>query len=736
MVSVRVKIISLLVRGSILLVFLGSGTINPSGIPDFNMINQLYQSGRYQAVIDSFYQVLKKQPGLLQKEPVLRFKIGYSYFQLGNYNQALKVFENSLPDLKIIEDYVLYFQAFSYLHLKDTLLFESFTKTLRWQYPTSPLIPLVDSINAGIAVIKQQSDTAIHYLQASLKSGYFDRDGIYLDLLKMYLLKRDTIEYRKLAFQFLNTYPFHDQSLSVYQELRYTYDQKIPIEDLKKLLNYLFRTSKILTAELLLEQQQPFAKEWQEKEFFRWMPQQILFHKGEFDKLLKWSLMNRSRFKISPILREIDLHIARCYLRLNNTTKSIEYYLKFQESYPRDPLSAEVLWKVAWLYEEKGDISSAIQMYRKLVNIYPRYEFYSEAYFRIGLNYYRLKKYQSALRAWKEALQKVSQRSQKDRISYWIGKGYEMQKDYKKQGEIYIQLAQRPIDTFYNLKAFYLTSDGRDFHQKINEIFWRLHEDQQSFIGNYIDKFKRALMIEDILGPRWGDRELRTFTENSNEWPEKFSLGELYEKMGNYGFAFRHFRQIYDRYFTQAEISEIAPIFKKLYPLYYANQVDSASHKFEIPAELIWSVIKKESAFEAKAISYANAYGLMQLLPGTASQVAPYLGIKYFSTKQLFDPAINIRLGAFYLSSLLKRYEGNYVKALAAYNAGPHRVDRWKKIYDTADDDLFMENLEFEQTREYVRTCLKYFWLYRTIINPGEIPPEIVNYPIKLTDYL
>lgn len=718
------------------LLLLGTRQINPSEVPDFYLLNQLYRSGQYQTALDNYYSLLKNQPGLLQREPVLRFKIGYIHFRLGNYDQALKVFESSPSDLEIIEDYLLYFRAISHLYLKDTLSFDSTTKILRWRYPNSPLIPLVDSINAHFAVSQQQPDTAIHYLQATLKSGYFDRDGIYLDLLKMYLLKRDTVEYRKLAFQFLNTYPFHDQSLSIYQELRKTYQQKIPIEDLKKLLNYLLRTSKFLIAELLLEQQQPFAERWSEKEFFHWKLQEILFHKGEFDRVLKWSLANRSHFRSLPILREIDLHIARCYLRLNNTLKSIESYLNFQQSYPQDPLSPEVLWKVAWLYEEKGDISSAIQMYRKLVKVYPRYEYYSEAYFRIGLNYYRLKKYQSALQAWEEAFRKVSQSSQKDRISYWIGKCYEMQKDYKKQGEIYIQLAERPIDTFYNLKAFYLTSDGRDLHQNVNEIFWKLHEDQQSFIGNYIDKFKKALLVEDILGPRWGDRELRTVTENSNKWQEKFSLGELYEKMGNYGFAFRRFRQIYERYFSQAEISEIIPIFKKLYPLYYANQIDSVSHRFEVPAELIWSVIKKESAFERKAISYANAYGLMQLLPGTASQVAPYLGITYFSTQQLFDPDINIQLGTFYLSSLLKRYEGNYVKALAAYNAGPHRVDRWEKIYKTADDDLFMENLEFEQTREYVRTCLKYFWLYRHIMNPGEISPEIINYPIKLNDYL
>jgi tetratricopeptide (TPR) repeat protein len=347
-----------------------------------------------------------------------------------------------------------------------------------------------------------------------------------------------------------------------------------------------------------------------------------------------------------------------------------------------------------------------------------------------------LKKYQLARLAWQEAMQKIRDSPQKDRILYWIGKCYEMEKNYQKQGEIYIQLAQRPIDTFYNLKAFYLTSDSGDTHQTINETFWELHENQQSYLATYITKFKRALLVEEILGSRWGDRELRTVSENSAEWQEMFSLGELYEKMGNYGFAYRRFRNIFDRRFANSDFTEIIPIFKKLYPFYYAKQVDSAAAKFAIPQELIWSVIKKESAFEAKVISYANAYGLMQLLPGTASQVARQLRIPFRSTEQLFDPEINIEMGSYYLSSLLRRYDNNYVMALAGYNAGPHRVDRWKKVYDTDDDDLFMENLEFEQTRAYVRTCLKFFWIYRAITHPGEVPAEIINYPVKITDFL
>ncbi len=387
-ISIRKSIL----LGSIFLVLLTHHQSNPSGVPDFYQLNQLYQSGQYQKALDSFYQLLKIQPGLLQKEPVLRFKIGYAHFQLGNSLQAVEIFQNSLPHLKIIEDYLLYFQALCYLKLEDTLTYSLKSKSIRDQFPGSSLIPLLDSIQARLAIDKQQSDSAIQYLNAMLKSNYFDRDEIYLDLLSMYHLKADTGEYHRLAFQFLAAYPFHDRSEIIYKQLLSTYPGKIPLGDLKKLLAYLFETKQLLTAEKLLQQQSIWSDGVYEQEYFRWMPVEILYRHGEYQKVLEWCQSNRASFKNLSILREIDLNTARCQLRLDRVSAAITSYLQFQERYPRDVLAPEVLWKVAWLYEERKNIPAAIQMYRKVVNHYPRYEFYSEAYFRIGLNYYRLKK--------------------------------------------------------------------------------------------------------------------------------------------------------------------------------------------------------------------------------------------------------------------------------------------------------------------------------------------------------
>jgi soluble lytic murein transglycosylase-like protein len=601
---------------------------------------------------------------------------------------------------------------------------------------SSPLMPLIDSLQAEIFWHKSQHDSALKYIHAMMRSDYFDRSRSYLDLIDIYQKKGDIPAFRNYAYIFLTRYPFHDTAESVYDNLLSTYEGKIEITEIRALFKYLFTTKQFLASEKLLKLQSDYGQSNYEKDYFNWIPVEISFRQGEYKRVLDWCLTKRGYYKTPSILRSIDLHIARCYLRMGDVGRSIKAYQKFQKKYPKDKLSPEVLWKIAWLYEENFDLNNAIKTYQKLVRIYRRSSFYSEAYFRIGLDYYRLKKYKDARNSWQKAYNRTRDRFQRDRILYWIGKCYEKEKQYQKQGEIYIDLASRPLNSFYNLKAFYLTTDGQDTHQRINESLWELHQHNRSQLPRYISNFQRALLVEDILGSDWGDRELRAANAKSKDWQELYAIGELYERMENFGYAYRKFRNVYNKHFTRSSIPEMAPVFKKLYPMYFTAIVDSAAEQFSIPPELILSVIKKESAFEPKIISYANAYGLMQLLPGTASQIAPKLRLRFTSTDQLFQPEVNIQMGSYYLSSLLKRYRGNYVMALAGYNAGPHRVDRWKRSYPTYDDDLFMENLEFEQTRVYVRVCMKFFWIYRAIMNPGDVPEEIVNYPIKISEFL
>ena len=128
--------------------------------------------------------------------------------------------------------------------------------------------------------------------------------------------------------------------------------------------------------------------------------------------------------------------------------------------------------------------------------------------------------------------------------------------------------------------------------------------------------------------------------------------------------------------------------------------------------ELI-AIARRESGLWAKAQSAVGARGLMQVMPATARSVAQNEDIQYQGASSLFQVELNIHLGAAYYSQLVARYEGNRVKALAAYNAGPTRIDRWTD--GTRAVDQWVDSIPYAETREYVQAVLAYAVIYQTL---------------------
>lgn len=133
---------------------------------------------------------------------------------------------------------------------------------------------------------------------------------------------------------------------------------------------------------------------------------------------------------------------------------------------------------------------------------------------------------------------------------------------------------------------------------------------------------------------------------------------------------------------------------------------------------LVLSVQRQESEFRTDAVSHAGASGLMQLMPATAKQVARQLNLKYSKSELLDNPTYNAMLGSAYLGDLITEFNGSYVMAVAGYNAGPHRVNRWVKEYgDPRLGEIawvdWIELIPFSETRNYVQRVLEAVPIYR-----------------------
>ena len=158
------------------------------------------------------------------------------------------------------------------------------------------------------------------------------------------------------------------------------------------------------------------------------------------------------------------------------------------------------------------------------------------------------------------------------------------------------------------------------------------------------------------------------------------------------------------------------PLVRNGYPVLAIAENGTDPYGIEMP--LVHAIVRQESAFDVRAVSSAGAQGLMQLMPGTARSVASMLGLPYSPWELTSSPEYNISLGRAYIGSMLTRFAGSYILALAAYNAGPTRVDQWltsngdpRTSGEAAID--WIELIPFSETRNYVQRCLENLQVYR-----------------------
>ncbi len=153
---------------------------------------------------------------------------------------------------------------------------------------------------------------------------------------------------------------------------------------------------------------------------------------------------------------------------------------------------------------------------------------------------------------------------------------------------------------------------------------------------------------------------------------------------------------------------------KVIYPRDYATYVEAASERYGVPEELIYALVKTESDFDSGAVSHAGAVGLCQLMPETFLWLTDDILYEHLEPGMLYDPETNIRYGTAYLARLYDRYN-DWSLALAAYNAGPGRVDEWLADPAYADGEGGLTKIPFRETRQYIKKIDRTWEMYDTL---------------------
>ena len=168
----------------------------------------------------------------------------------------------------------------------------------------------------------------------------------------------------------------------------------------------------------------------------------------------------------------------------------------------------------------------------------------------------------------------------------------------------------------------------------------------------------------------------------------------------------------YDRAIYMFNRGDDLHLYALRFPLAQRQRIQADAQAVGIDPAWAYAIIRAESAWTTDARSGANAWGLMQLLPGTALHLAKVENVVLFGAAALFDPELNIRLGTRYLADMALRYNDSPLLATAAYNAGAAPVERWINARDTLEPDFFIETIPYKETREYVARVLAFSVIY------------------------
>jgi soluble lytic murein transglycosylase-like protein len=154
------------------------------------------------------------------------------------------------------------------------------------------------------------------------------------------------------------------------------------------------------------------------------------------------------------------------------------------------------------------------------------------------------------------------------------------------------------------------------------------------------------------------------------------------------------------------------------FPAPFRELTESTVSDLSVPADVVTGLMRQESYFNRWARSWVGASGLIQLMPGTAGDIARWYDLPPLSGDDFFDPASSILYGSIYLARQYSAFDGSLVLTLAAYNAGPGNAARWMEDFplESGDPELFIEQIPLTETRQYVKHVMANSWVYGELL--------------------
>jgi soluble lytic murein transglycosylase len=418
-------------------------------------------------------------------------------------------------------------------------------------------------------------------------------------------------------------------------------------------------------------------------------------------------------------------YIAAIDERGGDTQAAIDGYARVPLLDSASPLADNALWWRGRLFELAGATDDATATYGQLIDGYPQSEFAGDARFHRGLVLYRAGALEAAALAW-AAIAQSADDSDRAKMLYWRGRALKEAGSDEASGVLESLVAELP-GTFYALRAERLLghNDKSDHDPDLDQ-----EPTDWVAIASFIQR--RSGIDPTVAPPGPDDPRWATGAALEEAGLHDESVAVYLSMRADAGADVDALDRVTRRLDEEGRTSLAArcattlvslvadgspppdDLLRVAYPPAYSDLVTAASKEQDVSPLLLLALVRQESFYDPLAGSTAGALGLTQVIEPTGRAIAADLGVEDFAVSDLFRPKLSLRFGASYIADQLKAFDGNPYHALAAYNGGPGTAS---DAIDAAGDDidLFIEDLEFDETRLYVKLVMENYARYRQL---------------------
>ncbi|HEV2282596.1 MAG TPA: transglycosylase SLT domain-containing protein [bacterium] len=403
-------------------------------------------------------------------------------------------------------------------------------------------------------------------------------------------------------------------------------------------------------------------------------------------------------------------YLMRIALAGGREADALSLARRLAAEYPKSSLAPRGLSLVAETRADRGAVGPAVALYKETGERFPLTWYGSRALWRVGWLLSRSGQWAAARTAWLHAAEAAAGTDAAAASWYWAARAAAQTGHADLAAAEYRRAAALYGDTYY----------GQDAAARLGaSVRAAIGPDSPEVPAGAIPALDRFRELDALAqtDDATGDLEAAAVAAPAATRPAVLILlSQRYIQLDTPRRGIGVAEDARDALGTPAPHRLPLALWQALYPRPLWTAITQAASRDGVDPYLIAGVIREESRFDPAAVSSAGAYGLMQLMPGTAQSTARSLGMTSPDQRGLADPATNIALGAAVLKAELMRF-GRVDLALAAYNAGPNAVRGWRAARPGADPDTFVEEIPYSETRGYVKTVQQsaamYRWLYQ-----------------------